>query len=236
MSKPRRFGAIERTCAMLDLVRQCYPSEGVSLSHVVMEEVAPGTGWSAAQRWADVLALGVWPSKGLGLDGYEIKASKADVKKELSDPDKHRALSRYCNHWWLVAWDESVLVNGLPDSWGVMVTTPTDGGEDERELKVLKNAPVLTPEPWPLTFICSLVRNAYQQSPGAAYVARASAAAFQRGLHDGEEQSLEPLKRYLYGDRRWEWPQEAHDSAAVVAAVLAKLNQGVLPLETPNVP
>lgn len=232
MSKPRHIGDVEHTATMLDLVRQMYPNGSMSLSHVVIEEVAPGTGWAGSQRWADVLVLGMWPSKGLTLDGYEIKASKADLKKELADPTKHEALAQYCDHWWLLAWDESVLLDGIPESWGVMITTGSDG---ERELKVVKKAATREPKPWPRSFVCSLVRNAYEQSPGAAYVARACAESLRRGLSDGErsgkyevENALRPLKECLYGMNSWKWPPEAHDTEAVVNAALERLNQGVL--------
>jgi len=121
-----RIDAVERTVMMVDLLRQSYPAErnGI-LSHVVIEEVAPGTGWAATQRWADMLALSVWPSKGLTLDGYELKASRSDLRRELADPTKHEAVAQYCDTWSLVAWDEGVLVDGIPNWWGI-----TDVGED----------------------------------------------------------------------------------------------------------
>ena len=237
MSKARRINDIERTVTMLDLVRQSYPNgaERMSLSHVVIEEVAPGTGWSGSARWADVLALGVWPSKGLTLDGYEIKASRADLKRELADPDKHTALARYCDTWSLVVWDESVLLDGIPETWGIVITVPGDDGE--RELKVKRRAAVLTPGPWPRTFVCSLVRNAYEQSAGAAYVGRAVKAATLQSYWEGErsgarkiETHLEAIAKVLYGENRWKWPEEARDPEALCRIAAERLTQGVLAL------
>src|ERR1041384_1602390 len=104
MSKRARITDFERTATMVDLLRDRFcAGDGMSLSHVVLEEVAPGTGWMGGSRWADVLVLSVWKSKGRTLNGYEIKASRADLKKELRDLDKHQALARYCDEWWLVA-------------------------------------------------------------------------------------------------------------------------------------
>lgn len=61
MSRALRIPDAERTATMFDLVRREYPGEGgMSLSHVVVQEVAPGTGFSAAQRWADLLALSAY--------------------------------------------------------------------------------------------------------------------------------------------------------------------------------
>jgi len=239
MSRPRRIADAERTAAMLDLVRGIYPDGGPSLSHVVVEEVAPGTGWLGSARWADVLALGVWPSKGLTLDGYEIKASRADLRRELADLDKHRALARYCDTWTLVAWDEAVLTDGIPESWGIMLTRE---GAHGRELVEKRKPTKLTPEPWPRAFTCSLVRNAHQQSPGAAYVARAAVEAAQRGRCDGRDEerysvrpALEALKKLLYGPNTWNWPKDASDPEAVMRLAVERLTQ--LPLaESPRGP
>jgi hypothetical protein len=230
VSRVVRLPALERTAIMRDLVRAQYPADrGVSLSHVVVEEVAPGTGWSSTQRWADVVVLGMWPSKGLDLHGYEVKASKADLKKELADPSKHEALARYCDTWTLVAWDEAVLADGIPDWWGIKLTRQADGGD--RELVVHRRPEVREPEPWPRAFVCSLVRNTYYQSPGAAYVARACVEAARRGKDNGRREAralLYPLARALYGQDEWKWPAAARDHDHLVALAVDRLTQ--LPL------
>lgn len=225
----------ERTCTMLDLCHRTVSidTNGGAPSHVVIEEVAPGVGWSDARRRADVLVLSMWPSKGLTLEGYEVKASKADLKKELRDPAKHHATARYCDYWWLVVWDESLLVDGIPETWGVLVTAEDEDGE--RELKVLKKAAKLEPEPWPRAFVCSLVRNAHQQSPGAAYVARANIVAARQGMHNGRQEAesearraLEPLRDVLFAATdRWMRPS---DVETIAKAACDRLNQGVVPL------
>jgi hypothetical protein len=239
MSKPRRMDDVERTCTMLDLVRRQYPAGGaMSLSHVVIEEVAPSTGW-AARRWADVLALSVWPSKGLALDGYEVKASRGDLKRELADPAKHEALARYCDAWWLVVWDEAVItdVPPIPESWGIMITMD---GEFGRELEVKRRPAKRTPEPWPREFICSLVRNAFEQSPGAAYVARACAEANRVGRSDAEylarsarDEAARAIGVALYGAEHWKWPKEARSTEHLLKMAAERLTQ--LPLAAEEV-
>jgi hypothetical protein len=238
VSKAWRVPAADRTATMVELVRRSYPQglNRMSLSHVVLTEIAPGTGWAASNRWADVLALGVWPSRGLTLAGYEIKASRADLKRELADPGKHSALARYCDTWTLVAWDESVLLVDLPKTWGIMTTVQVEDGE--RALQVKRKPSPLKPEPWPKAFMCSLVRNAYEQSPGADYLARAVAAAALSALRDGREdvrsemaRLLDPIKRLLYGDNRYHWPPEAHSTEAVCEAIVTRLSQGDLALQ-----
>jgi len=199
----------------------------MSLSHVVIEEVAPGTGWSGVNRWADVLALSVWPSKGLTLDGYEIKASRADLKRELADPKKHEALARYCDTWTLVVWDEAILLEGIPETWGICTTSEEDG---ERVLLEKRRPTKLEATSWPRGFVCSLVRNAYEQAPGAAYLARAVAAAYKKGVRDAEYTAdhertrlVEPLAKALYGRDRYKWPSEAHDAEKICLAAAESL-------------
>lgn len=232
MSRRRPRNDVERTVTMLDLLHENYDSRGMSRSHVVLEEVAPGTGFSAAQRWADVLVLGVWPSAGVKLDGFEVKASKADLKRELADPGKHQALARYCDTWTLVAWDESVLVDGIPDGWGIWLTKTSDGG---RELYQHRKPAKLAPEPWPRAFVCSLIRNATEQSPSAAFVARAVMEAQDRARTDWNRATKEearrlvrPLCELLYGKDDWRWPKESRDPETVVRLALERLTQ--LPL------
>lgn len=235
MSKRRLVSDTERTQTMLDLVHCCYPSDELRQSYVVIEEVAPGTGYSSVQRYADVLVLAVWPSLGLTLDGYEIKASRADLKKELADLSKHMGVARYCNRWTLLAWDESVLVDGIPDDWGIAITVD---GEHGRELKQIRKAPNREPQEWPRAFVCSLVRNAYQQGPRAAFLARAVIETADRARSEwrrvGESQRQDlvlPLTKALFGRDSWKWPAEARNPEHVVKIATERLMQGALNLE-----
>jgi hypothetical protein len=91
------------------------------------------------------------------------------------------------------------------------------------------------PEPWPRSFVCSLVRNAYEQAPGAAYVARAVTTAvdlarleYKRQRKDDLREALRPLARALYGDNDWKWPPAAFDSDDLIRRVTEQLTQ--LPL------
>jgi hypothetical protein len=179
-----------------------------------------------------VLVLGIWPSGGMQLDGFEVKASKADLKRELADLKKHQAVARYCDHWTLVTWDDSILVDGIPEDWGIVVTVD---GEYGRELKTIRHAPKREPEPWPRSFVCSLVRNAHRQSPGGAFVGRACAEASARGFREGKhtaesvlDRAIDPLRRALYGRDSWQWPAEARDDEAVLKLAAQRLAQGVL--------
>lgn len=184
MSQLRKRSDVERTAMMVDAIRRSYERTAMAPPYVVIEEVAPGTGGYGANRYADVLALSVWPSNGLTLHGFEVKASRADLRKELADPSKHQAIARYCDQWTLVVWDRKILEGfDIPLEWGILYADEDDVGGVE--LRIVRAAPKRTPEPWTRPFVCSLVRNAHQQSPGAAFVARAAIVAEKSGRKEG---------------------------------------------------
>lgn len=211
---------------MLDLLQRRFGHGQLRSSHVVLEEVAPSTGFRGVQRFADALVLGLWPSSGMLLHGFELKATKGDLKRELSDLKKHAALARYCDTWSLLLWEDQLIVDQIPADWGIWVTRP---GTHERQLRVVRAAKKRTPEPWPRQFVASLVRNAYEQSPGAAWTARLldEAAAHQRAsierhAENTYRQQIEKLGHALYG-REWYGVSFRNDTPSLVAAMTERI-------------
>jgi len=201
----------ERTAVMLDLVHRMFEGGRQDLAppYVVVEEVAPGTGFSGPNRYADVVALSTWPSRGLKLEGFELKASKADLRRELADPGKHRAVARYCDEWSLVVYRRSILEGlEIPAEWGILAVDDATG----EELETIRKPAKLSPDPWPRAFVCSLVRNAHMQSPRAHFIARAVIAAEKAGQKSAEdaawrevEHITRPLAKAL-GFESWKDP------------------------------
>lgn len=85
----------------------------------LFEEVRDATGYGAS-RSCDAIAMNLWPSKGLELHGFEIKANRADWLNELRDPDKSAVFRQFCDRWWLVAASKTVIKNDLPEGWGLL--------------------------------------------------------------------------------------------------------------------
>lgn len=80
-----------------------------------------GTGY-AADRTADALAMSLWPSRGLHIYGFEIKASRTDWLKELKNPDKADSIAIYCHYWYLVIGSEDIVKEDeLPKTWGLII-------------------------------------------------------------------------------------------------------------------
>lgn len=86
----------------------------------LLEEVRNAAGFSAS-RTADAIAMSLWPSRGLEVHGFEVKASRNDWIRERDAPEKAEAVSKYCDRWWLVVEAEAIVKDGeLPPTWGLL--------------------------------------------------------------------------------------------------------------------
>ncbi len=133
---------------ILKVIRNGYPPD----AYAVLTEVANTTG-AGQSRYADAVAMSLWPSRGLGLHGFEIKVSRGDWLSELKNPAKSSEIQKYCDHWWIVTPDtEIILENELPVTWGHYVVK-------NGRLKVKVKAPRLCPEPMSLGFIAAIFRR-----------------------------------------------------------------------------
>ena len=120
----------------------------------IFYEVANGTGFGGeGRRYADAVAIGIWPSRGHAVHGFEIKRSRSDWARERDDPTKADAVSKWCDFWWLVAADRSICpLSELPETWGLMVPR----GES---LVTVKDAPKRDAEPLSSTFVAACLRR-----------------------------------------------------------------------------
>lgn len=150
------------------------------------EEVANATGF-AKSRSADAIAVALWPSRGLEVHGFEIKASRGDWLRELKDPWKAEAIGKYCDRWWLVVADKAMVKPGeLPDAWGVLAPR---GDDLAVVVEAKKNE---QPTPLDRVFFAALCRAASKEKRAAiaaatAPTAKALLGEWSRGYEDGKE-------------------------------------------------
>lgn len=164
------------TGEVMDRLRKRYADTG----YAVLREVGDATG-ARQKRWADALCMSLWPSRGLTLIGFEIKVSRTDWLKELKDPSKADAICRYCDRWYVVAGDASIIKPGeLPPTWGLLV--PHGDG-----LKVSVEAPELSPQPFDRGFVAAVMRRACEQSVDDSVIK----AAFDKGHEEASKQANE---------------------------------------------
>lgn len=115
---------------MLDRLNNRYASSnGNGIRYARAEHVRVTAGFDA-RRTCDYMALDLWPggygTKRTGplLHGHEVKVSRSDWLTELRDPEKAEAFRRYCDYWWLVVSEASIVKAGeLPTGWGLMVAS-----------------------------------------------------------------------------------------------------------------
>lgn len=104
-------------------------------------------------RIADFIAIDKYSST-QAMHGHEVKVSRADWLSELRDPTKADAIKRYCDYWWLVVPDASIVKPGeLPEDWGLIV-------QSGDKLRAKVKAKRLDPVPLTLDFITGLTTAA----------------------------------------------------------------------------
>ncbi len=177
-----------KTQQILSALRQRHMNEqgnGLSKTWVYAEEVRVSTGFSsnaaywrklqksqaayqdqyptellgAGEQRIDAFALHTWPSKAGLRIAYEVKASTADLRKELSDESKSAAARFLSNQFYLVVHTDARLVLAdIPNEWGVIRYDPSKG------LRQTKAAPLRETDLPPYSFMLSLARNLQAQS------------------------------------------------------------------------
>jgi hypothetical protein len=121
--------------------------------YAVLQEVRDAAGYGAS-RSADGLVMGLWPSRGLHLQGIEVKSYRNDWLNELKKPQKAENIFQYCDRWWLVTAHEDVAkLDEIPINWGYMSVV-------RKKLVVLKEAPMLTPCEISRSFLAAILKRA----------------------------------------------------------------------------
>lgn len=121
---------------------------------VLMEEVRDAAGYNS-RRSADGIAMSMWPSRGLEIHGFEIKASRPDWLREMKNPAKAEAIANYCDKWWIVAPSGIVKTDEIPPMWGLLEQAGDNG------LKVIVQAPARKDvRPLDRNFVASMLRRA----------------------------------------------------------------------------
>lgn len=124
---------------------------GMQQRYVGMTQLRADSGWDVTT--ADVVIVGAWGSTNHEIEGFEVKISRSDWLNEVKKPNKNDAIKQYCDRFWLVIADESMVKDGeLPEDWGMMVVSGTG-------LKVVKKAPKLEPVPVTHGFLAMMMRS-----------------------------------------------------------------------------
>lgn len=148
---------------MKELLRRRYTAP----EWAFFEEVRNQTGVPSGKqdRYADAVAVNLWPSRGLEVLGFEVKVRRGDWLKELKSPAKSADIQQYCDRWWVVAGGRNIVHPGeLPTTWGLLVV---HGNGDKRRLVCTQEAPKLEPQEPDKAFLMALLRRASEAAERA---------------------------------------------------------------------
>lgn len=121
---------------------------------VYLEQVRNAPGWPTTLRTVDAVAMSVWNSRGLELNGLEVKVSRTDWLKEKKTPAKAEEVFKFCDRWWLAIADKKIVQPGeLPPTWGLLVRRG-------KGLVATVEAPKLKAKPIGREFLAMMLRRA----------------------------------------------------------------------------
>ena len=163
-------------CPILDRLEKRY-----SRPHwVFLRELRNDTGFQST-RACDALAIGVYHSRGQLMIGFEKKVSRADWLRELREPEKAEAIARFCDQWYIVIPEPSIVqLDELPSTWGLLHVKGN-------AIHTLKQAPTLTPKPIDRGMLASIVERTIEETIKPYLVTKEEAkreeldAAWERG-------------------------------------------------------
>lgn len=136
---------------IFEMLRVRYPAG----EYAMFPEVRNSTGAVRSERFADAITMGLWPSRGLAISGFEFKSHRSDWRRELKHPAKAEPLWELCNEWWLVAGNPDVVKDGeLPVGWGLIVA------KGDKLHTITKAEYQKRPRDIPRKFVASLLRSA----------------------------------------------------------------------------
>ena len=180
--------------------------------YAVAEEVGLTTGFS--HRRLDMMVLDCYSSNGFRIDGFEIKVSTADLRRELEDPEKHIAFFDIIDYYTLAAPAGVVdpLMDIIPKKWGILIVNEDGSTRQKRRALALEDRKA--DRAVPRGFFASIVRSIQQRQPSTEELKK----EYDRGHEDGKaeaerhraymsarvEREAEKLEKYDALERRFE--------------------------------
>lgn len=151
--------------------------------YAVAEEVGLTTGY--AHRWLDMIVLDCYESHGFRVDGFEIKVSTSDLRRELEVPEKHVAFYDVIDYYTLVAPAGVVepLLDIVPKKWGVIIAD--EDGSTRMKRKALALEDRAADKRVPRGFFASVVRAIQQRQPSTEELQK----EYERGVKEAEEKA-----------------------------------------------
>ena len=156
--------------------------------YAYLEEVRDSAGFHAS-RSCDAVTIGLWPSRGNFITGYEVKISRTDWLKEYKSPEKAEAIFQYCDFFYLVAGSEEIFkIEEVPLTWGIYVVRG-------KRLILIREAPKLSPKPVAPTFLGAMFKRATKNMIHLSSVQDKIDLARETGKETGKNNNLYELEQ-----------------------------------------
>lgn len=131
------------------ILRKRFPSG----EYALLKEVSDAAGMHRS-RSADFIIISLWPSRGLGIHGIELKSFRSDWLNERKSPAKAENIFQYCDHFSLLTSGEKIAtMEEIPETWGWMEIKGN-------RIHILKPAPKLSPAPISRHFLAAMMKRA----------------------------------------------------------------------------
>lgn len=148
------------------LEKRLATKDGNGSTHALVSQVRNAAGFEA-QRTLDAISMGLWPSRGLRLHGYELKCSRSDWLRELKDPAKAEQFLPMLDFFWIVTSKDVVREDELPENWGLLVAQKNGLVQKVPADALCDLTPAARKRPLPpgidRSFLASLLRAAVRQ-------------------------------------------------------------------------
>ena len=151
--------------------------------YAIAEEVGLTTGFS--HRRLDVMVIDCYNSNGFRIDGFEIKVSTSDLRRELEDPEKHIAFFDVIDYYTLAvpAGVCEPLMDVIPKKWGILIIN--EDGTTRYKRKPLALEDRKADKAVPRGFFASITRAIQSRQPSDQEIQQ----AYERGLAEGAEKA-----------------------------------------------
>lgn len=181
--------------------------------YAVVEEVGLTTGFS--HRRIDMIVLDCFESNKFRVDGFEIKVSTSDLRRELEVPEKHTAFFDLIDYYTLVCPKNVAepVLDIIPQRWGILIVNENGSTRYKRKPLALKEP---LNEFVPRAFFASLMRAVVQRKPNEMELKERYDDGFEAGKRSYERnrsfmeseikrkyESIEAYERMMSRFRLW---------------------------------
>lgn len=194
-----RLSDKELTQQIYKLLALRHPTDGMG-EWATFREMNIGTG-SRGGRFIDFYAMNLWPSKKYLKIAYEVKVSRADFAKELSDPTKRDGAERVANECYFVVPSGLVQFDEIPQGWGLLVM-------QKNGLKCVKKPMQRTIEQLPEPFVMSLARRVTDKPKAEAL--SPEDAEYVRTIRESHYKDLERVYNIVRDELGWSFLSSPH--------------------------